>query len=95
MEKLFRCAGVGPNYLAVELIDVVLLQGPLPVPKAIEYADQILDALDAAHRKGMRHSDLKPWPAFWSRSRPCCRNDPGGAIHSSGWPVEDNGHFRA
>src|SRR5450432_3410556 len=50
---------VGPNYLVMELIDGVALKGPLPVAKAVEYAGQILDALDAAHRKGFTHRDLK------------------------------------
>src|SRR4051812_39564384 len=39
---------VGPNYLVMELIDGVPLKGPLPVARAVEYAGQILDALDAA-----------------------------------------------
>jgi serine/threonine protein kinase len=51
---------VGPNYLVMELIDGVPLKGPLPAAKAVEYAGQILDALDAAHRKGITHRDLKP-----------------------------------
>jgi eukaryotic-like serine/threonine-protein kinase len=34
--------------------------GPLPWQEALEYAGQILDALDAAHRKGIIHRDLKP-----------------------------------
>src|SRR5437660_8721237 len=51
---------IGPNYLVMELIDGAPLKGPLPVQKAVEYAGQILDALDAAHRKGIVHRDLKP-----------------------------------
>jgi len=51
---------VGPNYLVMELVDGVPLKGPLPVEKAVEYAGQILDALDAAHRKSITHRDLKP-----------------------------------
>src|SRR5713226_9765868 len=51
---------VGPNYLVMELINGAPLKGPLPVQKAVEYAGQILDALDAAHRKGIVHRDLKP-----------------------------------
>ena len=35
-------------------------EGSLPVQKAVEYASQILDALDAAHRKGIVRRDLKP-----------------------------------
>jgi len=44
----------------MELIDGVQLKRPLPVEKAVEYAGQILDAVDAAHRKGFTHRDLKP-----------------------------------
>ena len=51
---------VGPNYLVMELVEGAPLKGPLPVEKAVEYAGQILDALDAAHRKGITHRDLKP-----------------------------------
>ena len=51
---------VGPNYLVMELVDGAPLQGPLPLGNAIEYAGQILDALDAAHQKGITHRDLKP-----------------------------------
>ena len=51
---------VGPNYLVMELIDGSPLKGPMPVEKAVGYAGLILDALDAAHRKGFTHRDLKP-----------------------------------
>src|ERR1051326_9146010 len=43
---------VGPNYLVMELVEGELLKGPLPVEKAVAYANQILDALAAAHKKG-------------------------------------------
>ena len=51
---------LGPNYLVMELVEGVPLKGPVPVEKAVEYARQILDALDAAHRKGITHRDLRP-----------------------------------
>ncbi len=51
---------VGPNYLVMELIDGTPLKGPLSIEKTVEYAAQILDALDAAHKKGITHRDLKP-----------------------------------
>jgi Tol biopolymer transport system component len=51
---------VGPNYLVMELIDGATLKGPLPLEKALDYGRQILDALDAAHRKEITHRDLKP-----------------------------------
>jgi eukaryotic-like serine/threonine-protein kinase len=51
---------VGPDYLVMEHIEGVPLRGPLPLYKAIEYAKQILEALDAAHKQGIVHRDLKP-----------------------------------
>jgi Tol biopolymer transport system component/predicted Ser/Thr protein kinase len=51
---------VGPNYLVMELIEGRPLKGPLALDQALQYAAQICDALDAAHRKGITHRDLKP-----------------------------------
>ena len=51
---------VGPDYLVMEYVEGRSLRGPVPVAQALALADQILDALDAAHRKGIVHRDLKP-----------------------------------
>src|ERR1700693_2916801 len=51
---------VGPNYLVMEYVEGTPPKGPLPLEQAVEYAGQILDALDAAHKKGIAHRDLKP-----------------------------------
>src|SRR6476469_6809907 len=51
---------VGPEYLVIEFVEGTPLHGPLPLKQAVEYAGQILDALDAAHSKGITHRDLKP-----------------------------------
>src|ERR1700686_3216804 len=51
---------VGPNYLVMEFVEGAQLKGPLAIEKTVEYAGQILDALDAAHQKGITHRDLKP-----------------------------------
>src|SRR5262245_6684937 len=51
---------VGPNYLVMELVEGQPLKGPLPLDRVLQFASQILSALDAAHRKGITHRDLKP-----------------------------------
>jgi Tol biopolymer transport system component/predicted Ser/Thr protein kinase len=51
---------VGPNYLVMEFIQGKPLRGPVSADSAIRYGIQILDGLDAAHRRGIVHRDLKP-----------------------------------
>ncbi|MCU1262889.1 MAG: hypothetical protein JWO80_5774 [Bryobacterales bacterium] len=51
---------VGPNYLVMELVEGTPLKGPMPLDRALALAIQLADAMDAAHRKGITHRDLKP-----------------------------------
>jgi serine/threonine protein kinase len=48
------------QYLEGETLDTRLRKGALPVDQALQYAIQIADALDKAHRTGIVHRDLKP-----------------------------------
>jgi Tol biopolymer transport system component len=55
----------GTYFLVMELVqgrtlDAVLHRGKLPTAQALTYATQIAGALDAAHRGGVVHRDLKP-----------------------------------
>jgi tRNA A-37 threonylcarbamoyl transferase component Bud32/Tol biopolymer transport system component len=58
--RICQLYDVGPDYLVMELIEGTPLKGPLAPERAVEYGVQILDALDAAHQKGITHRDLKP-----------------------------------
>ncbi|HEY6341315.1 MAG TPA: protein kinase [Bryobacteraceae bacterium] len=51
---------IGPNYLVMEFIEGAPIKAPLPLDRAFPLAIQIVDALDAAHTKGVVHRDLKP-----------------------------------
>src|ERR1700686_3007032 len=48
------------EYLEGETLAQRLLKGPLPLEQILQYAIEIADALDKAHRKGVTHRDLKP-----------------------------------
>ncbi len=43
-----------------ESLDEMIRQGPLEMPAAIYYIDQVLSALDYAHSHGVVHRDIKP-----------------------------------
>jgi Tol biopolymer transport system component len=63
----------GTNYLVMEYLEGEtlaqrLLKGPLPMEQVLQYAIEIADALDKAHRKGITHRDLKPGNIMLTKS---------------------------
>jgi serine/threonine protein kinase len=48
------------EYLEGETLAQRLAKGPLPLEQVLQFAFEISDALDKAHRKGVTHRDLKP-----------------------------------
>jgi eukaryotic-like serine/threonine-protein kinase len=48
------------EYLEGETLAQRLQKGSLPIQQVLQYAIEIADALDKAHRKGITHRDLKP-----------------------------------
>jgi len=56
------------EYLEGETLAQRLLKGPLVAEQVLQYAIQIADALDKAHRKGITHRDLKPGNIMLTKS---------------------------
>ena len=58
------------EYLEGETLAQRLLKGALPMEQVLQYAIEIADALDKAHRKGITHRDLKPGNIMLTKSGP-------------------------
>jgi Tol biopolymer transport system component len=56
------------EYLEGEALADRLQKGPLPLPDVLKYGQQIASALDAAHRQGITHRDLKPGNVVLTKS---------------------------
>lgn len=56
------------EYLEGETLAERLSRGPLPLQKVLEYAIQIAEGLDATHRQGLIHRDLKPGNIMLTKS---------------------------
>jgi Tol biopolymer transport system component/predicted Ser/Thr protein kinase len=56
------------EYLEGETLAQRLLKGALPIQQVLQYAIEIADALDKAHRKGITHRDLKPGNIMLTKS---------------------------
>src|SRR5246127_4793777 len=56
------------EYLEGETLARRLQKSPLPLEQVLQYAIEIADALDKAHRKGVTHRDLKPGNIMLTKS---------------------------
>ena len=62
------CAYLVMEYLEGETLAERLSRGPLPIKKVLAYAIQIAAGLDATHRQGLIHRDLKPGNIMLTKS---------------------------
>jgi serine/threonine protein kinase len=51
---------IAMEFVAGQSLDALVKQGPLEIPKIVEIAIQVADALDAAHNRRIVHRDIKP-----------------------------------
>src|SRR5688572_31519520 len=64
---------VGENFLVMELLEGETLadriaRGPLPIEQVLRYGAEVAHALDAAHRRGIVHRNLKPGNVMVTKS---------------------------
>jgi eukaryotic-like serine/threonine-protein kinase len=75
--QLYDVGTDGPiHYLVLEFLQGEtladrLVRGPFPLIELLRYAQEITDALDAAHRHGIIHRDLKPGNIFLTTHGAC------------------------
>ncbi len=76
----------GLPFIAMEYVegetlsDLMEREGPLPPERVLELAEQILDALSAAHDRGIVHRDLKPENIMLSRDEHGSDEDDPGTV---------------
>src|SRR5580692_1813200 len=56
------------EYIEGETLAQRVTKGALPIQQVLQYAIEIADALDKAHRKGITHRDLKPGNIMLTKS---------------------------
>jgi Tol biopolymer transport system component len=82
----------GIDYLVMEYLEGATLshrlkKGPLPLDQTLRYAIEIASALDAAHRKGITHRDLKPGNVMLTKSGTKLLDFGLARMHARGQPV--------
>ncbi len=68
------CEEAGQPFIAMELLEGDTLAdrisgSPLPFAEVLDYASQMIEGLEAAHRKGIVHRDIKPANIFITNDR--------------------------